>query len=70
MAKMTYAIIAAVVAAGFGYYYAFSEVGNGMCKDPNFATNIATLKTSCPNVNTLDLIKYYERMGVYSSIPK
>lgn len=70
MTKMTYQLLAVAIAAGFGYYLAFSEVRNGMCKDPSFATNIATLKTSCPGTSTYELIKYYERMGTYSSIPK
>lgn len=71
MVKMTYAIAALAVGIGLGYYHAFSDVNNGMCKDPAFATNIATLQAKCPTgLSTFDLISYYDRLGSYSTIPK
>ncbi len=70
MVEMKYAIITAALTAGLGYYFAFSRVNNGMCKDPTFMSNMGTIQANCPNVSTLDLIKYYERFGAYSGIPK
>ena len=58
--QMKNAIIAAAIALVGGYYIAMNHVGDKMCKDSAFATNIAKITAKCPNISTYELIKYYE----------
>jgi hypothetical protein len=55
------AVIAMAITAGLGYYYANQIVAAKTCST-TFIADITAIKAKCPDINALDMMKYY---GLY-----